>query len=541
MTINAFRAQDIRAAENVVFDNTPPGALMLQAAHGLGHAVLRELKRRRPKSTKSPSLAIGIGSRVERAKIAGAKAILLVGAGNNGGDVLHAGALLAGRGVQVVALRLASDIHAAGWAALQRAGGTMRDGTELAAEELREIFSTADVVIDGIVGIGAQGPLRSPAAEVVTALNDVRQDGERAAAAGVGEGPLVVAADIPSGIAVDDGTVPGPAVQADVTVTFGAWKPGLALPPAVTYAGAVEQIDLGLTEVLAQQGARPAVRRITRADVARLWPIPKRDDHKYSRGVLGVVAGSVAYPGAAVLTVAGAFEAGVGMLRYLGPMRSRDLVLAHRPEVVAGGGKCQAWVLGPGVAPDDTDQTMSITRIIETCADDGTPCVVDAGGLDFVPGHVEQNIVLTPHAGELVRLLEERGEKIEIHTVEADPGRWALRAAELTGATVLLKGNTTVVARPGGTLITQVSAPSWLATAGAGDVLSGMLGALLASSADAIAADSDVMAELAATASLVHAKAAARASGGGPVTALAVSNAVPAAVREILVESGTIS
>src|SRR5690625_3767058 len=217
---------------------------MLQAAHGLGHAVLRELKRRRPKSTKSPSLAIGIGSRVERAKIAGAKAILLVGAGNNGGDVLHAGALLAGRGVQVVALRLASDIHAAGWAALQRAGGTMRDGTELAAEELREIFSTADVVIDGIVGIGAQGPLRSPAAEVVTALNDVRQDGE---------GPLVVAADIPSGIAVDDGTVPGPAVRADVTVTFGAWKPGHALLPAGANRGGVHQSDLGLTEVLAKR------------------------------------------------------------------------------------------------------------------------------------------------------------------------------------------------------------------------------------------------------------------------------------------------
>src|SRR5690625_2505582 len=117
-------------------------------------------------------------------------------------------------------------------------------------------------------------------------------------------------------------------------------------------------------------------------------------------------------------------------------------------------------VLGPGVAPDDSDQTMSITRIIDSCADDGTPCVVDAGGLEFVPGHVEENIVLTPHAGELVRLLEERGEKVEIETVREDPGHWALQAAELTGATVLLKGNTTLVARPGGTVITQVSAPS---------------------------------------------------------------------------------
>ena len=532
MTIDAFRAEDIRQAENLVMQHTPPGSLMAQAAHGLGHAVLQELRRRRPKSEKSSALAVGIGSRVVRARVAGRRAVLLVGAGNNGGDVLFAGALLAGRGVQVTALALTADIHDAGRSAFIRAGGVMRAAGDFDRAQLTEIFTSADVVIDGIVGLGAVGALRAPATEIVTVLNEVR---------GAQDELLVVAADIPSGIAVDDGTVPGVAVNADLTVTFGAWKPGLALPPAVNYAGRVEAIDLGLRPALKDLKATPAVRRITDADAARLWPIPKLDDHKYSRGVLGVVAGSVAYPGAAVLTVAGAFEAGVGMLRYVGPMRSRDLVLAHRPEVVAGGGKCQAWVLGPGVAPDDSDQTMSITRIIDSCADDGTPCVVDAGGLEFVPGHVEENIVLTPHAGELVRLLEERGEKVEIETVREDPGHWALQAAELTGATVLLKGNTTLVARPGGTVITQVSAPSWLATAGAGDVLSGILGALLASSADAIAKDSDVMAELAATASLVHGRAAALASQGGPITALAVANAVPAAVREILAKPGTLS
>lgn len=525
MTIDAFRAADIRAAEQIVMQDVDPSFLMSQAAHGLAHVVLRRLRG----AGNARALAVG-ESRVTRAKISGRRAILLVGPGNNGGDVLFAGAVLAQRGVQVVAKKLGADLHADGLAALNRAGGVVEEIGKL--PELAKQFASANIVIDGIVGIGAKGPLRSPAAEVVVALNETREKVTNL---------LVVSADIPSGIAVDDGTVPGVAVNADVTVTFGAWKPGLALPPAVNFAGEVEKVDLNLDSALERAGASPAVRRITEADVARLWPIPGRDDHKYSRGVLGVVAGSVAYPGAAVLTVAGAFEAGVGMLRYLGPMRSRDLVLAHRPEVVAGGGKCQAWVLGPGVAPDDTDQTMSITRIIEACADDGTPCVVDAGGLEFVPGHVEENIVLTPHSGELVRLLEERGETVELGAVLDNPGFWACRAAELTGATVLLKGNTTIVARPGGTLITQVSAPSWLATAGAGDVLSGILGALLASSARAIAKNANVMAELAATASLVHGRAAAIASGGGPITALAVANAVPAAVREILGQPGTLS
>lgn len=534
MTIDAFRAADIRAAERVVMRHTDSSALMAQAAHGVAHAVLRQLRNRHSVSSEARPLAVGFGSRVTRARVVGRRALLLVGGGNNGGDVLFAGAVLARRGVQVTAVQVGASVHEAGRVAFERAGGVLRqvdavpnDLTALAAE-----FERVDVVIDGLVGIGATGPLRSPAAEIVTVLNQVRDARPEL---------LVVSADIPSGISVDDGTVPGVAVNADLTVTFGAWKPGLALPPAVSHAGQVEAIDLNFGPALQQLEATPVVQRITDSDVARLWPIPGRDDHKYSRGVLGVVAGSVAYPGAAVLTVSGAFEAGVGMLRYVGPMRSRDLVLAHRPEVVAGGGKCQAWVLGPGVAPDDADQINSVTRIIDSCADDGTPCVVDAGGLEFVPGHVEENIVLTPHAGELVRLLEERGETVDLAQVHDDPAAWALRAADLTGATVLLKGHTTIVARPGGGLITQVSAPSWLATAGAGDVLSGILGALLASSSQAIKEDGNVMAELAATASLVHGRAAALASRGGPVTALAVADAVPAAVREILAKPGTLS
>lgn len=506
MTLEAYRSGHVRKAELPLLESLPEDALMIRAAHGLAHVGLRELR-----------------DRNESRRATGSRAVLLVGSGNNGGDALHAGAVMARRGVAVTALKLEDESHGTGTEALAAAGGRFKTFENV--DDALALIARANIVIDGIVGIGAHGPLREPAASLVAAFNENFAGDAR---------PIVVAADIPSGIGVDDGTIPGPAISADVTVTFGAYKPGLLLPPAQLHAGRVEFIDLGLEPILKDAGSHPLVQRVTFEDVSRLWPIPRREDHKYSRGVLGIVAGSTAYPGAAVLTVSGAFSSGVGMVRYVGPVQSRDLVLTHRPEVVAGGGRCQAWVLGPGVAPDDRDQTTAITRIIETCADDGTPCVVDAGGLEFVPGHVEENIVLTPHAGELVRLLEERGEDVEREVIEDNPARWARVAAEITGATVLLKGHTTVVARPNGTILTQTGAPSWLATAGAGDVLSGILGSLLASSAEAIAKDNQVMAELAAVASLIHGEAARHASRGGPVTALAVSNALPETIRSVL-------
>ena len=244
------------------------------------------------------------------------------------------------------------------------------------------------------------------------------------------------------------------------------------------------------------------------------------------------MAGSRAYQGAAVLTKSAAVRAGVGMVRYLGDVG--DVVDGAHPEVVGGNGKVQAWVFGPGVSPDDAGQRRRIEYAFEHVLSRGEAAVVDAGALELLPPHIGPHAVLTPHAGELARLLSQRGEQVERSTVEADPLRWARRAHELTGATVLLKGSVTVVAGAQGAAYAQADAPAWLATAGAGDVLAGLLGALLAGRVDEVHDDPSLAAALAATAALVHGRAAHRANPGGPIAARDVADALPGAIAELL-------
>jgi len=332
---------------------------------------------------------------------------------------------------------------------------------------------------------------------------------------------------VPSGVGVDDGTRTGEVADADLTVTFGACKPALLLPPAADAAGRVEVVDLGLA-----LPDRPAVARLDAADVAALWPLPGRDAHKYVRGVLGVVAGSARYPGAAVLQAAGAVRAGVGMVRYLGSAGPQ--VLAAHPEVVVGEGRVQAWVVGSGVAPDDHEQRARVRDALTHALAHDEPAVVDAGALELLPDRVPPHVVLTPHAGELAALLTARGAHTARVDVEAAPLTHARHAHELTGATVLLKGGTTVVVGPHGAAYAQADGPSWLATAGAGDVLGGVLGALLAGRAPDAAGDPTLPAALAAAAALVHGRAAHHANPGGPVSATDVADALPAVVAGLL-------
>jgi hydroxyethylthiazole kinase-like uncharacterized protein yjeF len=253
-------------------------------------------------------------------------------------------------------------------------------------------------------------------------------------------------------------------------------------------------------------------------DEAAAWiAVPGDDDDKYSRGVVGFVTGSARYPGAAVLGVEAALRTGVGMVRYLGPGRATRLVLQRRPEAVTTDGRVQAWVLGSGQDPNDRDE---LTRLqIDTALAQEVPVVLDAGGLDLWPRATGAR-VLTPHAGELARLLGlGRGD------VLADRESSARRAAETTGGTVLLKGAETLVASPAGELLRVRNATPWLATAGAGDALAGILGALVATHADA--AD---LAPLAAAAAWIHGEAARRASGGGPFTVLDLCTHLPSVV-----------
>jgi hydroxyethylthiazole kinase-like uncharacterized protein yjeF len=261
------------------------------------------------------------------------------------------------------------------------------------------------------------------------------------------------------------------------------------------------------------------------ADAAAHIRVPEASDDKYSRGVLGVITGSDMYPGAAVLGVGAALHTGVGMVRYLGGERVSTFVLQRRPEAVTADGRVQAWLIGSGT--DATQQEPHAVAAADKAILQDVPIVLDGGALERVHD-VTGPTIITPHHGELARVLG-----VERSEIADDPGSWARRAAEELGVTVLLKGHHTTVVGPGIDLVVS-GAPAWLATAGAGDALGGILGALVASHADGIAADERELARLGATASFIHGRAAERASQGGPFTITDLIEAVPAVVAEIL-------
>ncbi|MBW9119378.1 NAD(P)H-hydrate dehydratase [Microbacterium trichothecenolyticum] len=284
------------------------------------------------------------------------------------------------------------------------------------------------------------------------------------------------------------------------------------------------------------------VRTWTRADAARALRRPTAADDKYSRGVLGMRTGSEAYPGAAVLGVEAAWRAGLGMVRYLGPDRAADLVLARRPETVTADGRVQAWVVGSGT--DASARTPSDTAALRALLSDTDPVVVDAGALDLAAEATAPRI-LTPHDREHARLRAALG----LAHAPADRVGAARETAEATGAVVLLKGAVTVVVAPDGWAATVEAGTPWLATAGTGDVLAGIIGALVAGAvAQNGHTDAVSLAALAASGAWLHGRAAAIAAqgasiagapssppfGDGPITALDVADALPQAVAETL-------
>ncbi|WP_203338715.1 NAD(P)H-hydrate epimerase [Nocardioides limicola] len=455
---HAHTVDQVRDAEAALMATLPPGSLMQRAAFGLASAVI-------------DLLGGSYGRRV----------LLLVGPGDNGGDALYAGALLARRGAVVEAWPMAEQCHPGGLAALRAAGGRPVD----------DCAHPPDVVVDGIVGIGGRPGLRPAAADAWL----------RATA----HGAPVVAVDVPSGVDVDSGRLEGPHVVADLTVTFGTHKVAHLVDPAAAACGAVHLVDLGLEMPPA------GIESLQPGDVAALLPRPRPDAHKYARGVVGVRAGSPTYPGAAVLCVAGAGAGLAGMVRYDGPVA--DAVRAAHPEVIAGPGQVQAWVVGSGAA-DHAAQLLA-----ESLADQ-VPVVVDADALDHLPDRFPSPAVLTPHAGELARMLG-----VPRRLVEAEQLAHARAAAERFGAVVLLKGRHSLTAEPGGRVRVTTTGTPWLATAGAGDVLAGLIGALMASGLEPF--------EAASVGSWLHGAAATLASAGGPLTAGPVAEAVGAVVRHL--------
>jgi hydroxyethylthiazole kinase-like uncharacterized protein yjeF len=538
---SAHQVAKVRAAEQALMAELPPGTLMQRAAAGLA------------------AVCAGLAG-----KVSGTRVVVLAGSGDNGGDALYAGARLARRGAAVLALQAGSRLHEAGAAALRAAGGRVAADDDPAVPAA---IGSADLIMDGLLGIGGHGGLREPQASL--------------AGLAARSPAVVVAVDLPSGVDADTGAVAGAAIQADVTVTFGTVKPGLLVDPGASHAGVVELVDIGLGPYL----ATPDLIALQTPDVAALLPRPAADSDKYRRGVVGIVAGSQRFTGAAALAVGGALRGGAGMVRLVSAEHAVDVVRVLWPEAVitvtgqdlpAGedvpaAGRVQAWVAGPGMGTDD----QARERLAAVLATD-LPVLVDADGLTLLAanrGLLDRAAptLLTPHAGELGRLL-----RVDPADVEERRLEHARRAAAELGATVLLKGSTTVIAPAGGRsapgdnaahqpgngagaaggaagapFFVNLTGTSWLATAGTGDVLSGLAGALLAQGL--------AVGEAAAAAAYLHGLAARQAAQGtgerpapavepppaspdpavagvavaAPIAAADVIGALPAAIRAV--------
>ncbi|HEX4015380.1 MAG TPA: NAD(P)H-hydrate dehydratase [Frankiaceae bacterium] len=486
---HAHQVRAVREAEQRLLSRLPDGALMQRAAAGLAAACTRRL-----------------------GKVYGSRVTVLVGGGDNGGDALFAAARLADRGAAVTALTVSSRLHEAGSAAARRSGVVIREAGEPGDEGL---LQQADLVLDGMVGIGGSGGLRPASARLAQWAPHSR----------------TLAVDVPSGVDADTGAVPGAAIRAAATITFGTLKPGLLVLPGADYAGAVELVGIGLS--LPSAG----LEQLEAADVGRLLPGPGSESSKYTRGVLGITAGSDAYPGAAVLCTGGARRGGAGYLRFAGTSHPAELIRQHFPDVVAtevahgdaravlGAGRVQAWVVGPGLGTDD-----AAAAVVEAVLGSDVPVLVDADGLTIVARHPEwlhdrfgrgHLTLLTPHEGEFARLVggdpadvKQRLAENRLDTVRRLSGRLP--------ATILLKGSTTLVVDPTAARVNGTGV-GWLASAGTGDVLSGIAGGLLASGLSTFDAGS--------VAAWLHGMAAqiATSTNGPPLVAFDLLDALPKA------------
>lgn len=465
--LTAHRVADIRAAEAALAANLPEGELMRLAAQGLAD-----------KLAEIP---------------AGELVLCLIGPGNNGGDALYAAAHLLDRGVRIdLCLLDENSVHADGLAVALAAGA------QIVGEPTGQ-----RVCVDAMYGIGGRPGLTGKAAEWARWISANR--------------PTTIAVDVPSGVDVDAATLPPCYVEADSTVTFGTFKNALLVWPASNAAGRTgaepaDVVDIGLRPHL----DAPSLEALEAADgpmLAKLFSwLGEPSSHKYSRGVVGIAAGSDQYAGAAHLCVAGAQAGMAGMIRFAGSATLSARVVDRAPEVVAAPGRVQAWVVGPGGGDDVREQ-------ITAALADGVPIVLDASALGHLPESFDVPALLTPHAGELARMLDTDRE-----SVEADPLGHASRAAERWKATVLLKGSRTLVATSGRATRVNLTGSPWLGTAGAGDVLAGLAGSLLAAGADPHDAGS--------LAAFLHGAASVRANPGGPVTASDVAAALPATIAD---------
>src|SRR5437016_7724507 len=412
----------------------------------------------------------------------GTRVLVVAGPGNNGGDGFVAARVLAERGYQVRALLLGEAGALRGDAA--EAARLWRRSIEQAAPDA---LAGAGVIVDALFGAGLNRAIEGEARTMIEAMNSC--------------GAPIVAVDLPSGINGGSGAVMGAAVKARESVTFFRRKPGHLLLPGRLHAGTVRVADIGIPDSVLEQ-----VQVRTFANSPQLWgrafPIPRLDGHKYARGHAVVMSGDVSFTGAARLAARAALRAGAGLVTLASPRAALEVnaaaSLAIMVRAVDGAAELTALLadqrlnavaLGPGLGVGEG------TRALVAAALDGARAVVldadaltsfqdDPDALFRAIAARDRPVVLTPHGGEFARLF---GKSVQ-DTHPASKLDQTRAAARASGATVLLKGADTVIAAPDGRAAINENAPPWLATAGAGDVLAGIITGLVAQHVPAFAA-----------------------------------------------------
>jgi NAD(P)H-hydrate epimerase len=406
---------------------------------------------------------------------------VLCGPGNNGGDGFVAARCLKERGYKI---RLGFDGDEA---RLPEDAAAMAKRFAGAREPLRpDILTGADVVVDALFGAGLARPIEGKLAHLIECVN--------------ASGLPVVAVDVPSGIDGTTGAVRAVAVRAAITVTFFRLKPGHLLLPGRTHCGELRLADIGIPEsVLAAIGPK------TFANEPALWlaqfPWPQEEGHKYARGHAVVMSGPVYSTGAGRLGARGALRIGAGLVTVASP---RDALQVNAAQLTAimvreaddarglnsllADQRKNAVLIGPGVGVGERTKDMVLAALGSNAA-----VVLDADALTVFADHAEElaeaiaehpdrPVVMTPHEGEFARLFAWLGES------GGSKCDRALKAAQAMNCVVLLKGPDTVIAAPDGRAAITANAPAWLATAGTGDVLAGLVAGLLAQGMDAFEA-----------------------------------------------------
>ncbi|MEO6859925.1 MAG: NAD(P)H-hydrate dehydratase [Solirubrobacteraceae bacterium] len=453
------------------------------------------------------------------------RVVVVCGKGNNGGDGLVVARLLRaqGRDAEVLLLAEPEEVHGDARTNLERLAGPAPTPFTAAA------LDGAAVIVDAILGTGFSGSPRQPAAGAMEAINGAGASGS-----------LIIACDVPSGVNASTGEIAGPAVRASATATFHAGKSGLWIAPGKAYAGHVEVIDIGIP---AGAPVEPYAGLIG-AGVLQTIPRRGRESTKFAAGSVLVCGGSRGLTGAPCMSCEAAMRAGAGYVTALVPeslnivfeLRLLEVMTVPLPDrdgalqpagadtVRSRAGRSGALVLGPGVGR--AQETVELIRDLARTAE--IPLVLDADGLNAHAGRLEAlaarpaGAVLTPHAGELGRLLERESDEIERHRLCA-----VREAAARARVVVVLKGDDTLVAEPGGSVAISRGGASALATAGTGDVLSGVVAAFLAKHMDPFLA--------ASAAVFVHTRAgqiSARRIGIEGVIARDVIESLPEALQE---------